>query len=228
MKKKHFLLALLGGLFIFSCNDPSTLTIYGSSSVASLSDEGQETAGSPTSMKLSLYAAWVCRDSACTDCTQVTDNGNSPVEKNTFGENPIFFEGNPADGTYECIVMKISDAMKFIPDDEAVEAFPEYCSTEVEYTYDIYRAGESDSNLWKDNEGKIIPATGTPDDPSAVPVYIFVSTDPTSVDAHPHQTITLASPLVVPGQATFVVDFTDQVSSALEHCWLETPTMSFE
>lgn len=234
MKKVIFVSACLGILTMLSCGGSggNSLTIYGGHSAtaasANIDSESAPQAGSPTSLKLSMYAAWACLKADCTSCTQVTDYGATPQEKNLFDVKPVLFQGNPAAGTYNCIIIKMNDTMKFIADATAAAAWPD-CKAGTEYTYDIYRANESDSNTWVDMNKTIIPSTGSVTVPGTDIVYLFASTTPTSVTSvSPNQTVKLTTPLVVPGQTTIVFDFTGKVSDTQNACWLEGFPMSFE
>lgn len=219
-----------------------TLTILGSSSsgdadssiILGLSDNSQVAfqqvlAGSPTSLAVDLYQIYLGESADCTDIELIEDNGETP-EGFDMVNSPTLFSGEVAAGTYNCMVMVISDNMTFRPDDVAEAAFPGVCDSETDAVFDIYRT-DSDDTAWIDVDGNEITATGTPDEPSVDRVSVFASTDPAAAIAalgiSENQAGELTSGLTVPAEITFYADFSDSVSETDGNCWLEGGELGF-
>ena len=222
-----FLFAILA-ISVQSCSGDvdATFTLKGDNKTEASSSESV-TGGTPTSIKMNMFALWLCSDAGCsTDCVLVQDNGSTPVQHD-LATGPTLFSGSPADGDYNCMIIKAYDTMNFVPDAVAETTHGSTCTEGTEYTFDTYRteSGEGD-DLWTTYpDGSDITPTGTVATPGNDIVYYFVSTDTTAVTAHTHQTLTLSNAITVPGTGTFYVDFTDQISTNGGYCWLEQPTM---
>lgn len=192
--------------------------------------------GSPTSFGITFYAIYISTNADCSNPIQVADFGADGRSFDLLTE-PTLVEAEVAEGTYNCVIGESSDVMTFTVDETAVSEHAGICETGTTYTYDIYREGEIDSDLWVDIDGTNIAATGTPVSPGANRVTNFSTTgDPSLVRANgvapdSHQLGTLSTALVVPGQTTFYIDASDQVSDwasdSVSHCWLEQPLSGF-
>lgn len=224
-------------LVLVSCADaPSTMKIYGSKTatatnqfyllsnqfgrlVASTCDG---CAGSPETMSIKLYSLYLSTNADCSSPTLVVDNGATAVTKE-LSVNPILFEASPTTGTYNCMILKISDNLNFTPDADAAAAFPSVCRANTETTFDIYRTDSGDT--WKNLNGAAIDPSGTTTVPAEDTVFVFASTNvsavtATSIAPHENQTAALTGALIVPGQSTFYVDFAGGVRGG-ERCSIE-------
>lgn len=116
--------------------------------------------------------------------------------------------------------------MAFVPDADAVAAKQPTCLADTKYYFDTYREVRS---AWKDMDGNPITATGTVDSPGEDTVYYFISTDPSQVGskADSGQTVTLETPLVVPGATTMQIQLKDSVTTNAGHCWLDKMNLKF-
>jgi len=226
---KSFLAVTLALSVIVSCSDDSTnvnFTLYSSNESVSALVLPRALAGSPTSLNLDIYALYVSQNEDCTDAIEIFDNGNTPLEVDIYSTNTLF-SGVIANGTYNCIAMKMSDNISYQVDSTAVAAHgPECVSVSTTHSGDLYRHGEADDGLFKDHEGNAIDATGSAGSPSEDRIFTFASTNPSAatsgpLNLHINQLLTLASPLVVPGSATFFADFNDGIDANGGHCALE-------
>lgn len=242
--KGLFVLGLSVGLGLGCGGEESgqgTLIVKGSGSATALSKIAAtrlaaNVGGSPTSFGLTFYAIYISANADCSNPIQVADFGEDGQAFDLLTE-PTLVEEEVAEGTYQCVIGESSDVMTFTVDETAVSEHAGICETGTTYTYDIYRAGEVDSDLWVDLDGAKITATGTPVSPGANRVTTFNTTgDPSLVRANgvapdSHQLGTLSTALVVPGQTTFYIDASDQVSDwpsdGVSHCWLEQPLSGF-
>jgi hypothetical protein len=237
--------ALLAIVFLSSCGTDATLTVVGAPPAArgealmKLMNlgfgrmESRVASGDPTSVKINFIAFYVSANADCTGAVEAANLG-SPVSKDLY-QSPVLFTGSPAAASYPCVIIKMQDILTFTPDAAAVTAHTPDCASGTEYTGEIYRAGQSDSNLWKDETGAAITATGdgTKAGIGADTVTIFATTTPSAATAgalgvHTNQLLTLTSALVVPGQTTFVADFSDKVDGGGGDCGLEKGTFKFQ
>jgi hypothetical protein len=232
--KKFFLIVLMISAFlsVTSCGSSasSKFKVYGaptaSAAVANVTDDNNTYYGSPTSLKITMYAVWVGTNADCTGLVSVADYGTTGQVFDIF-DNPVLFQGNPPDGTYNCMVLKISDTMTFIP----AQSGGTYCVAGTPYTFNV-AINDPNLPLVDNNFNPIVIDAG----PSAI--YIFATTDNTKTAAKNvsiDQTIPLTAAMVSPGQVTLVMDFTNRVyvqpaqqGIPTTQCWLDSPTMSFK
>lgn len=219
------------GLCVSSCSDSSdaaaaSVTITGSaSSVATLiSPRSGAATGSPTTMKIQLYAILVSTETDCSNPVSLVDHGATAVEVNMV-DAPVLFSGSPAAGTYKCLILKMSDTLAYKVDAAAVTAWaPDCADTTTEYTHDIYRV-DNGGTVFRDLDMVLIPATGLKATPSSDTVYLIGSTVPADAVAagyNVNQTFTLLSALAVPGATTFFVDFNNGIEDTGDNiCTLE-------
>lgn len=206
----------------------AALTIYGAGSAAP-SGVAPQTGGSPddaifggaSSVTIRLYALYISPNADCSAPVLVQQLPAAGTDKD-FMQNPVLFQGTPATGSYQCVMFKMSDVLKMKPSTSFGA-----CVAGVEYSGDIYREGESD---WKDVDLNTVVGTGTDEVPADDHVTIFMSTDPAAALARgisEHQMVTLLSPMIVPGQNTFVMDASHAVMSSGSNCGLEKIEPSF-
>jgi hypothetical protein len=162
-----------------------------------------------------FYALYMSTSTDCSNPVLVTNNGATPVSKDMAASGTTLFTGNPPDGTYKCIAIKMHDVITFRPDAFSAAAAGSQCNTATSYTFDIYRTNSGDS--WKDINGAGITATGDGVTMGADQVFVFASTDAAALAAgsiapHSNQTVSLSSALTVPGNTTFFSNFADQVT----------------
>jgi hypothetical protein len=190
------------------------------------------TAGSPTSLKLRLYALYLSPNPDCSAPLIVADYGTSPREVDMYTD-PTLFEATPPNGTYPCLIIKFSDLIRMTPDAAAAAAFPGRCTAGVETTTDIYRAPSTDN---RDPSGAPIVARGSRTAPVEDITYFFATTDVAAARGRPggpgpNQTAPLAAPMVVPGRTTLYVDFTNGVLGGNElgvtYCVVEQGQIGF-
>ncbi len=205
--------------------DDPTLVIYGSGAASAslvMPDSGSEGLffGPAASLTIKLYALYISTSGDCSSPVLAQDLGGG-VDKD-FMLNPVLFEATPAAGTYQCVMLKMSDVLRMKPGANIGS-----CVTGHEYAGDIYRDGESD---WKDAFLNPITGTGTDDVPADDHVTVFITRDPEAAMARgisPNQIVSLQSNLIVPGQTTFTMDASNAVGSDGVQCGIMPPVMSF-
>ncbi len=240
-------LLIAGTVVLFGCSDSSTapapaatLTIMGSSSAPpalfrngagrpsfSSADppEGGLT-GDPSSISLGMYALYISTNADCSGYITVVDHGTT-VDYKDFAAEPILFEGSPADGTYNCVALRMSDVIRFQP----ATTFGG-CVAGTDYQQDIYRSDSGDESAWKDIDLNDVVGTGTDSIPVDDHVTIVMTTDTAAAIARgfsPNQIVALGSALLVPGANTFYWGAAGSVSSADGQSWcgLEKGTPAF-
>jgi len=200
-----------------------------------VSDHGHA-AGSPSYAYLKVYSAAVSTSALCTNPVVLFDSA-TPREINMF-DSPTIGGGDLADGTYRCVMMKISDTIRFKPAANDGTA----CLATNEYNLDVCGSGTSGNNPIT---GATINCTGgTLNAVGSDTVYIFISTnstDTTGAGANAFQAPTsaadgargmnLGAPFVVAGSSAgqFVMDLTNKVdgTSSAPDCDLKPPLFKF-
>jgi hypothetical protein len=208
-------------------DDAGALVVYGSGSSASAAPQASGDVpdgalwGAASSVTIHLYALWISQSANCSNPILVQQHPAAGVDRD-FLLNPVLFQGTPANGSYQCVMFKMSDVLRMQP----ATSFGA-CVAGVEYRGDIYREGESD---WKDIELNPIIGSGTDEDPLDDHVTIFMTRSPAAAIARgisENQIVELGSNLIVPGQSTFVMDASQAVLSWGDGCGLEKPAISF-
>lgn len=269
-KSNRFLLAgvliALAVFVIWACGgggggggDASTgsLTITGSPTAVTLSGMGRSAAtslinGTPSSVKIKAYKIYLAENADCSNPVLVADNSATADYVDLMSRPTLFSASSVAPGTYNCMIVKMSDILKFTPDAVAEEASSGVCTAGQEYTYDIVKVETPPESLYDIETGETIPGAGTFGVPVEQTVFLFGTTDCTTMDekgtcstpnsvttanpsVHYHQMFKSANPIVITaGQSTeaeLVFDFTDRGSvvdaDSTYYCWLEGPTMQF-
>ncbi|MFM6990209.1 MAG: hypothetical protein ACKOWD_02760 [Rhodoferax sp.] len=142
---------------------------------------------------------------------------------------PTLGGGNPADGTYPCVIIKMLDGIKFKP-----SASTGSCVANQEYTDSVCQSSEQTN----------APDSQSPQNCTARAddvVYLYITTDktspggghafqqPTSSSAHAYG-VPLATPLIVSGttRSKFVVRASNSVDGSNPTCGMNAPTFDFQ
>ncbi len=190
------------------------------------------TAGSPTSMVMRFHALSISANADCSGPYTTVQSFDPPREVDLV-TNPTLFEGSPPAGTYRCVIFEADDVLAIRPDAAAQTAFPGRCVVGNTYETDLYRAPDTD---FRRPDGTSITAVGTRAAPGRQRVFFFATTDRTAATSRaggpsPNQTVTLASPLVVPTQTTLYLDATNgllgDVEGGVPFCVVENGEMGF-
>jgi hypothetical protein len=163
--------------------------------------------GDPASVRIGMYALWISPNGDCSSPVLVQDYGSTGSVKD-FVQSPVLFSADATEGTYQCLIIRMSDVVGFTP----ATTFGN-CTAGTDYEQDIYREGESD---WKDADLNPIIGTGTDQTPSNDRISLLITTDTTAALTRgfsPHQILLLASPLAVPAASTFYWNGEGSVSS---------------
>jgi hypothetical protein len=195
---------------------------------------------SPSSATWTMYKVLLYESADCSGTPQTLFD-NSDGESSNFVENPTIGTASITDGTYNCVAIKISEAVTYIPaEDEGAE-----CAAGSSYTIGVCPSGFSGTDA---DDGTTISCT----DDTSDQVWIYLSTWSASVAGGDNQTnnafipptsdddadrgIKLASALTVSGDTTgtFVIDTSGSISSGITSddgsasCGMDQPNFSFE
>lgn len=231
---RSLLLVCAIGALVSACStatapadDAGALTVYGAGSAAAgapMATEGVPDDvlwGPAGSVTIHLYALWISNSANCSNPVLVQQHPAAGVDRD-FMQHPVLFQGSPANGSYQCVMLKMSDVLRMRP----ATTFGS-CVENVEYSGDIYRDGETD---WVDVDLNPIVGTGSDELPLDDHVTIFMTRSPAAAIARgisENQIVELGSNLIVPGQSTFVMDASHAVLSWGSGCGLEKPEISF-
>ncbi len=203
-----------------------------SSAPARVSDPNVQAAstavGTPTGVRLQISGVYLSTSSACTSPVTV-QTYSSPQAKDLIG-NPVLATGEPAAGTYNCLILETSDSISYTSGVTSGN-----CTAGTSYAMDIYRADNTGSELWKDHTGASITPIGTDSTIGAQRVALVFTADTAAAFAAGWghgQVIPLSGTVVSPGSNTFVWDFTNTLTSdtytsqggaTVNSCGLEPP-----
>ena len=191
-----------------------------------------DTGFTPTSLKLKIYKFAVSTSPYCTNLITVVDNGNSPVDVEFVGGANLG-SGTLVDGTYPCVVIEMSDNVKFIPNGSSTSG---NCVSAAESIIDICRTDNGGTSTLID--GTTVTCTGTdPNTPIANRVAMYLSTvssgggdtfeAPTLLSTT--HGLLLGSSLVVSGASVgqFRMNADNQIQDDGVACGMNAPAFSF-
>lgn len=182
-----------------------------------------------SSLKLQVYSVMLSTSPQCTSPVTVFSS-SAPTEVD-FLATPTLGSGNPADGSYNCVIIKMLDTIKFKPSANDGAS----CVATTEYTTDVCQSGES--TLAPDASGTATACTSG----QADVVYLYLTTARIgSGGGHaflqplpPNSTsygVTLSGPLVISGTASskFVVNAAGKVDGSAGSCGMNAPAFGFQ
>ncbi len=221
-------------------------TVSGAFSVPTLyTAQAATIMGTPTSVKMKPIKIFLAENADCTNPVLVQDKTGSAVYEDIVGKPTLFSSTTVTPGTYHCMIVKMTDILKFTPDSTAEIDSSNVCMAGQEYSFDIFKTESPVAENWYDLEtNSTIPGDGTPGTPVEQTVFLYVTTDQAAAMAannliHLHQTGPLGSPLVITAGAetksAMVVDVANsmsvlqdtQVVPPTNYCWLEQLNTSF-
>ena len=187
-----------------------------------------------SSLKLQVYSVMLSTSPLCT--SPVTVFSSPTATEVDFLAAPTLGSGNPADGTYNCVVIKMSDLIKFTP-----SASAGLCTSGTQYVADVCRSDNGGTTQAPDAAGAPTVCLGTDAAPVSDAVYLYLTTNasagtgggntfmqPTSTSST--NGLNLTAPLVIAGAAKskFVVNATGKVGSDSVSCGMNPPVFGFQ
>lgn len=200
---------------------------------------GQANAVNPSEVLITVYSIGISTNADCSDPKIVLGDGVTPVEYN-FLNTPSLGSNSIAGGTYNCVVLKMSDVIKFKPATSTGS-----CTAGTQYTIDVCRAGSGNYTPLTvsgstGSYGTNAACTGTSTVPVDDKVTLFLSTHSTNNGAGAGNTFvqpltagtdgyTLNGAFVVSsGQSgTFIVNFNNKIAGGNPTCDLDAPVFGF-
>jgi hypothetical protein len=186
-----------------------------------------------SSLKLQVYSVMLSTSPLCT--SPITVFSSPTATEVDFLAAPMLGSGNPPDATYNCVIIKMSDLIKFTPASTAG-----LCTGGTQYTADVCRSDNGGVTAAPDATGAPTVCSGTDAAPVSDAVYLYLSTgtpagtkggnafqQPTATSVNG---LNLTAPLVIAGTAKskFIVNATGQVGDDGVSCGMNPPVFGFQ
>jgi hypothetical protein len=188
----------------------------------------------PAQVIIKLYGIGV---STSLDCSNpILVNSWDGGKEFDFKQSPFLGGSSVPEGTYPCVILRMSDVIKFRPQGSDGTS----CVAGTQYTIDVCRSGTGTYTPFTNNTfGATAACTGTQGTPAEDKVLLFLTTASTNTGSgsgaafvRPVSTadgFKLNNPFVVSGSksGTFVVNFDNKVDGSQPVCDLSAPTFNF-
>ena len=186
-----------------------------------------------SSLKLKVYSVMMSTSPLCT--SPITIFSNTVPTEVDFLATPTLGSGNPPDGTYNCIIIKMADIIKFKPSTSST-----WCIAGTEYSSDVCRSDNSGTSRAPDASGAATACAGTDASPVSDIVYLYLTTNasagsgntflqPATVNSP--DGLHLTAPLVISGTARskFSVNAAGKVGEdpSTQSCGMNPPVFGF-
>jgi hypothetical protein len=175
----------------------------------------------PSSILIKIYEMRVSHASDCSNSIVMFSNPNGVVQD--FATNPSIGSGAIPNGSYQCIMVKLSNLITFTP--ATTEGF---CSAGVSTTRNVFQAGGNSISI--DPNGNTINGIGTTADTTPNPFWAYFKVGGGSNDCKtPALACTLSSPINISGDrtGTLVVDFDQKIDGTQNPCDMQPPVFAF-
>jgi hypothetical protein len=187
-----------------------------------------------SSLKLQVYAVMLSTSPQCT--SPVTVFSSPTATEVDFLAAPMLGSGNPPDATYNCVIIKMSDLIKFKP-----SASAGLCTAGTQYTADVCRTDNGGMTQAPDAVGAPNACNGTDAAPVSDTVYLYLTTNASAGSGGgntfmqptgPSSTngLNLTAPLVIAGMAKskFIVNAAGKVGDDGVACGMNPPVFGFQ
>lgn len=187
-----------------------------------------------SSLKLQVYSVMLSTSPLCT--SPFTVFSSATATEVDFLAAPTLGSGNPPDATYNCVVIKMSDIIKFTPSSTSG-----LCTAGTQYVADVCRSDNGGMTQAPDAVGAPNACFGTDTAPQSDAVYLYLTTNASAGTGggntfmQPTNTsstngLNLTAPLVIAGTAKskFVVNATGKVGSDSVSCGMNPPVFGFQ
>lgn len=188
--------------------------------------------GDPASLKIRVYAVYASTSAQCTNPVQVFLNNTGSYVN--FLTGPTLGGGDLPDGTYNCVIIKMSDLIKHTPLTTATT-----CVAGTEYTSGVCHVPQTADSLTGVAD---ITCRGDGSTAGSVEdtVFMYLTTDAAAstsnkafnrpVTAGDGNGIKLGAPLIISAttRAKFVVNGTGKVVANGSDCGMNAPTFTFQ
>jgi hypothetical protein len=186
-----------------------------------------------SSLKLQVFSVMLSTSPLCT--SPVTVFASSVATEVDFLSTPTLGSGNPPDATYNCVIIKMSDLIKFTPASTSGS-----CTAGTEYVADVCRVDNHGTTQAPDAVGVPSACNGTDAAAQADAVYLYLTTNTSAgsggntfmqpTAATSTSGLNLAAPLVIAGSAKskFVVNAAGKVDGGYTTCGMNPPLFGFQ
>jgi hypothetical protein len=186
----------------------------------------------PASLKVKVFGVYASTSPQCTNPINVFLK--STAEYVDLLQGPDLGGGDLADGTYNCVIIKMSDVIKHTPKETDSS-----CIAGTEYSGEVCRAG-GDVATGLDGSPIACTGDGTSAGVGEDTLFMFMTTDPSASTGNrafelplapgDGKGIKLGSPLVISSttKAKFVVDASGGVVAGGGECGINPPKFRFE
>jgi hypothetical protein len=233
---KKFLLACCA-LTLASCGGGDALVVKGSNVLPTMATALE--AGTPTEMYVKVKRLWLLPEASCKPESGKTLSDYLVTNRETFEEfdlvqNPKLFTGSPIAATYNCMILEMSDTIKFKPDQVAQDAHGiECCDVSKDYYFDVFWGSDEWYNPVTNKnytpQGIDQYATEAEYNTSYQSVYMFASTSKDDViDAVADQILTLTQPVIITGAGSVELNFIVNTYNKITEGYSTVDTCSFE
>ena len=186
-----------------------------------------------SSLKLQVYSVMLSTSPLCTSPVTVFSSA-TPTEVD-FLATPTLGSGNPPDATYRCVIIRMSDLIKFTPRTSAG-----LCVAGTQYVADVCRTDNGGTTQAPDAIGAPTACMGTDAAPVSDAVYLYLTTNASAgtggstfmppTDASSTNGLNLTAPLVIAGSARskFIVNASGKVGDDGVSCGMNPPVFGFQ
>ena len=186
-----------------------------------------------SSLKLQVYAVMLSTSPQCT--SPVTVFSSAAATEVDFLAAPTLGSGNPPDASYHCVIIKMSDLIKFTP-----SASAGLCVAGSQYTADVCRSDNGGMTRAPDAVGAPNACSGTDAAPVSDTVYLYLTTNAAAgsdgntflqpTDPGSGHGLNLTAPLVIAGfaKSKFIVNATGKVGDDGVSCGMNPPVFGFQ
>ena len=186
-----------------------------------------------SSLKLQVYAVMLSTSPQCS--SPVTVFSSTTATEVDFLASPTLGSGNPPDATYNCVIIKMSDLIKFTPSSTSG-----LCNAGTQYIADVCRTDNGGTTQGPDAIGAPSACTGTDAAPVSDSVYLYLTTNPSAgtggntfmqpTGASSTNGLNLTAPLVISGtsRSKFIVNATGKVGDDGVTCGMHPPVFGFQ
>ncbi len=182
---------------------------------------------SPSYVNVKVYEVRAAQNADCSGGITIYQTG-APAYQN-WSSNPTIGSGALPNGTYNCLMIRMSDQIHYSPSTTDGSWTHGVCTVGTDYVLDV---AHNDTGVDPDGTTHVFGSQGTDNTP-----WLYIRTggrDSQDSSAwKPTEGLALTTPLVVSGDRsqTMVMDFTNQVSEVFDggtwSCGCEAPTMGF-
>lgn len=179
-------------------------------------------AGDPSAVNMKIYKTWVSANTDCSEATLIYSESN-PSYQNMV-DNPTLGTATVPNGTYPCVVIKMSDVITGTPNYTSTSG---HCTPSTAIQIDVFRS--PDTSTCPDSTN--VNGSGSDASPIEDGPCLYMSTvgNNSNVGWLPNSPFPLTTPFVVTSatNGTFVADFSGKILDQGGECGIDPPVFGF-